>query len=51
MNHIFLVISFLLRQLGVEDTQSVEYTVYQPKQLAKQGLTEVGFDHRSVKYL
>lgn len=37
--------------LSVLDAQSPGQSVLEAKQLAKQGLAEVGFDHRGVKYL
>lgn len=36
---------------SVSDAQSPGQSVQEAKQLAKQGLSEVGFDHRGVKYL
>lgn len=34
---------------SVEDMSRIH--IYEPKQLGKHRLTEVGFDHRTVKYL
>lgn len=36
---------------SVSGAQSPGQSVQEAKQLAKQGLSEVGFDHRGVKYL
>lgn len=40
---------FWRASFNVEDTSRIH--IYEPKQLGKHRLTEVGFDHRPVKYL